>query len=73
MKEGTPPRRPHRYSFFIMLAFGLGIAAVVSAPAESSFFTLCVKAIIPTLVIIGLVWVMNRITSPAESPTKEVD
>ena len=56
-----------------MLAVILGGSAVASAPEGSGILSLCVKAILPGIVIAGFVWLMNRITSPAEAPKNDVD
>lgn len=63
----------NRYAFTGCFSLVLGIAAVVSAPEDSTVIQLGVKAVIPGLVIWGFVWIMNRITSPAEPPTKDAD
>ena len=73
MKEDTPSRWLQHYSFFIVLAVILGGSAVASAPEDSGVLYLCIKALILGIVIGGLVWLMNSITSPAEAPTKDVD
>tara|TARA_B110000305_G_scaffold53731_1_gene59119 strand:- start:4345 stop:4596 length:252 start_codon:yes stop_codon:yes gene_type:complete len=73
IKENTSARWLHRYSFFVVLAVILGGSAVASAPEGSGILSLCVKAILPGIVIAGFVWLMNRITSPAEAPKNDVD
>lgn len=73
MNDKSPTPWWHRYIFVTLLAIIFAVYSVVSAPEDTSFLSLGVKAAIPGVVIFGFVWLMNRITSPAEPPTKEMD